>query len=148
MLVANLEQLLAKDKIRWGRRLLEEIDGPACKHQLLWSISRLGSRELLYGPADRVIPPEEAVTWCRKLMDIPWSSPKHAVPAVARMARMTGDRIRDLSLAQRENLLGWMTLFQGTESHLRLLKEVIPMAAEEESSLFGESLPSGLLLRE
>ena len=148
MLVANLEQLLAKDKIRWGRRLLEEIDGPACKHQLLWSISRLGSRELLYGPADRVIPPEEVFSWCRKLMDIPWSSPKHAVPAVVRMARMTGDRIRDLSQAQRERLLGWLSSFQGTESHIHLLNEVIPMAAEEESSLFGESLPSGLVLRE
>lgn len=148
MLIANLEQLLAKDKIRWGREMQTHIKGASCKPQMLWSISRLGARELLYGPADRVIGPEEAFSWCRKIMEIPWKSPKHVIPAVARMARKTGDRIRDLKAEHLEEITQWMSGYSETESYRKMILEVVPMAAEEENSSFGETLPTGLVLHE
>ena len=148
MLLANLEQLLAKDKVRWGALLLEEIRGPNVKPQLLWSLSRLGARELLYGPADRVVPPDTAAAWCERLMDIPWKRSTHVLPAVARMARRTGDRLRDVSDAGRDRILRWMTGFEEAAAHARLLEQVVPMAAEEESRVFGEALPAGLVLHE
>jgi hypothetical protein len=148
MLVANLEQLLAKDKVRLGKQLLSEIKGPNINPMYLWAVSRIGARELLYGPTDRVIAPDEVYAWCRKLMDIKWKTPKHILPAVARMARKTGDRIRDLKPDQAEEIVQWMSGFPDAESHRRMVQEVIPMAAEEESLSFGESLPTGLLLHE
>ena len=148
MLIANLEQLLAKDKTRWGRQLLSEIGTPACNPRLLWSISRIGARELLYGPTDRVIDPDEAFRWCKGLMDITWRTPAHVLPAVTYMARKTGDRIRDLSRSQCDEIIEWMSAFKEAAPHRKQLEEVVPIAAEEESHRFGESLPSGLVLHE
>jgi len=146
MLVANLEQLLAKDKVRLGRQLQREINNPNIKPQYLWALSRIGARELLYGPADRVIAADEAFTWCRKIMGIQWKTPKHVLPAVARMARKTGDRIRDLTPEQLEAVYQWMAGYPGASSYQKMVLDVTPMASEEENSSFGETLPTGLVL--
>lgn len=148
MLVANLELLISKDKVRLGRQLLAEIKNQNVKSQYLWAISRIGARALLYGPADRVVSANEAFEWCRGMMKFPWRSTKHILPAVARLSRKTGDRIRDLSIEQREEILNWMSTFKGAESHIKRIMEVVPMASEEENSLFGETLPTGLVLHE
>ncbi len=148
MLIANLEQLLAKDKIRWGKQLLSEIGTPTASPRLLWSISRIGARELLYGPTDRVIDPEEAFRWCKKLMGISWRTPKHILPAISSMARKTGDRIRDLTRPQYNEILKWMSTFKEAAPYMKPLEEVVPFAVEEENQLFGESLPSGLMLHD
>lgn len=148
MLIANLEHLLAKDKIRWGRQLLAEIEGPICDPRLLWTIARIGARELLYGPSDRVVDPDEAFRWCKKLMDIASRTPKHLLPAVTSIARKTGDRVRDLQQPQRDEIIAWMSAFSDVDRHLKQMNEVVPITAEEENHLFGESLPSGLVLHE
>jgi molecular chaperone DnaK (HSP70) len=148
MLIANLEQLMAKDKKRWGRLLVQEITGPACKHQLLWALSRLGARELLYGPADRVVPPGEAFVWCRQIMSVTWKNASQALSAVGRMARKTGDRVRDFDSQQRDEIINWMSLLKNSDDSIEMVREVVPMAVEEEGSVFGESLPAGLILHE
>jgi molecular chaperone DnaK (HSP70) len=148
MLIANLEQLLSKDKVRLGRQLLGEIKNASVKPQYLWAISRIGARELLYGPADRVVPPGEAFSWCKTLMEIPWRSTRNILPAVARMARKTGDRIRDLDDPKRDEILGWMASHEGPEDLMNKVREIVPMATEEESTLFGETLPTGLVMHE
>ncbi len=54
MAVANMEQLMAKDKIAWGNLLLSEISSKKARPQHLWSLSRIGARELLtWPPTDR-----------------------------------------------------------------------------------------------
>jgi hypothetical protein len=148
MFAANLEQLLAKDKVRLGKQLLSEIKGPNVNPQYLWALSRIGARELLYGPADRVIVPDEAYSWCRRIMGFSWKTSKHVLPAIARMARKTGDRIRDLKPDQLEEIVRWMSGYPGAESYRKTVQEVVPMAAEEESLSFGETLPTGLVLHE
>jgi len=73
MALANMERLLVKDKITCGRGLLPRITSKNCKPQYLWTLSRLGAREPLYGSADRVIPPAEAAKWIETIIDVQWS---------------------------------------------------------------------------
>lgn len=148
MLVANMEHLQAKDKIRWGRQLLSEINPKRSKPQMFWSLSRMGARDLLYGPADRVIPPGEAFRWCHALMERDWRNMKPVGAAIAQMARKTGDRARDMSPEQHETILAWLAGYPELAPHIPLIREVAPLAQQEESSVFGESLPSGLVLHD
>ncbi|MFZ5571231.1 MAG: Hsp70 family protein [Thermodesulfobacteriota bacterium] len=146
MAVANLERLLVGDKIRWGRYLLGEIKPKKTKPQLFWALSRMGARELLYGPVDRVIPPAEAKSWIQTLMEQNWRNPKPVLSAVIQMARRTGDRARDLEPAFIDQLSQWMERHDTPAESIQCLREIVPLASKEETEMFGESLPAGLVL--
>jgi hypothetical protein len=148
MTVGNLERLYPSDKIAWGRRLLAELGPKNAKPQLFWALSRIGARELLYGPLDRVVPLEEASAWIETLISAAWRNPLPVGQAVSRLGRRTGDRARDLDEALIERILDWMDK-SGIPGPIRkYLRTVVPMARQEESAAFGESLPSGLVLRD
>jgi molecular chaperone DnaK (HSP70) len=150
MAVANMEHLPATDKIKCGRALLSEINLKKCRPQHFWSLSRMGARELLYGSVDRVIPTKEAAAWITTLLSINWPDPGPVASAIAQLARKTGDRTRDLDHADMERVMAWMTQNPHREKllkpHIRYVKEVIPIAKQEESNIFGESLPAGIVL--
>lgn len=146
MAVANMERLLAKDKAKWGRGLIADMTPKKAKPQHFWALSRLGARELLYGPADRVVAPETAAEWCRALIETEWRNPKPVAAALAQLARRTGDRVRDLPEADRDRILQWLAQYEFTEHCRHMLETVVPIETQEETAIFGESLPSGLIL--
>ena len=146
MAVANMERLLVKDKIKWGRMLLSEIKPKKCKPQHFWSLSRIGARELLYGPVDRVIPPEEISSWIEEILSKAWRNPKPVGMAIAQLARKTGDRMRDLDSSIIDVIIDWMNQYDILAPNIKFLKDVVPMAKSEENAIFGETLPSGLVL--
>jgi len=146
MAVANLERLYVKDKIQWGRLLLSQLNSNQARHQHLWSLARIGARELLYGSTDRVIPPSEAERWIDDLLGRSWPQPKMAGQAMAQLARKTGDRTRDLDAGVTARILDWMAPYDDLTDQRRYLEEVVPIARQEEQALFGESLPVGLIL--
>lgn len=147
MAVANMELLLVKDKVKWGERLLSEMDQRKESPQFFWSIARLGARELLYGPVDRVIPPEAAANWIARLLDRPWKDPRSALSAAIQMARKTGDRIRDVNLETTRRVMAALSRNGFSVDEGRPLTEVLPMKRQEIQTIFGESLPSGMVLR-
>jgi hypothetical protein len=147
MTAANLEKLYSKDKIRLGRQLLDEISPKKLKSQHLWALSRLAARELLYGPADRTIPPAEAARWIDQLIGYSWSNPTIAGRTIAQMARKTGDRARDLDEEMRNRVLEWMAVNELTEDLKHRIIESTPPARNDQMAMFGESLPLGIILR-
>jgi molecular chaperone DnaK (HSP70) len=104
---------------------------------VLWCLSRFGARQLFYGPANQVLPPSVASRWCDALI----SAPK-ADDALVSLARRTGDPVRDVAA----------TTFAAVRARLtdsRLIAQLEGEAERDESALgriFGESLPSGLVL--
>jgi hypothetical protein len=146
MAVANLERLYVKDKIQWGRLLLSQINPNQAKRQQLWSLARIGARELLYGSNDRVVGPQEVGRWIDALLGQTWPEPTMVGTALAQMARKTGDRSRDIDESVRARILSWLATHAGLTDQGRYLQEVVPMARQEEQALFGESLPVGLIL--
>jgi molecular chaperone DnaK (HSP70) len=146
MALANMELLHVKDKTKWGRQLISEISAQNANPQYFWSISRMGARILLYGPADRVVGPEEVSQWIDSLLKINWTNSRPVGIALTQMARRTGDRTRDVDEQVINRILQWMDQDKFFISHQRYLKEIVPMEKQEESSIFGESLPAGLML--
>ncbi len=147
MLVANLERLYVKDKIGWGNLLLSQIKPKQGRQQHFWTLARIGARELLYGPVDRVIPPLEAEKWIENVLNRNWKQVKPVVNALVQIARKTGDRTRDLDTSVVKRLIQWMASQADFKDQLRYLTQVVPIARKEEQVLFGESLPDGISLQ-
>jgi hypothetical protein len=101
----------------------------------------------LYGPADRTIPPDEAARWIDQLIGYSWSNPTIAGRTISQMARKTGDRARDLDEEMRHRVLEWMALNELTEELKRRVMEITPPARNDQTAMFGESLPLGIILR-
>jgi hypothetical protein len=61
------------------------------------------------------------------------------------MARMTGDRARDLPEVLRKEVARRLEK-EGKPELVRLVTEVVPLAAKEKAEFLGERLPAGLRL--
>ncbi len=146
MAVANMERLLVKDKIRLGQRLVSELKPKKCKSHQFWALSRIGARELLYGSADRVVPPGEVSSWIKTILDQNWRNPKPVCRALSLLARKTGDRARDIDDSLVESIADWMSQYDSCVSDIRFIKDVVPIGAQEKNIIFGETLPAGIVL--
>jgi len=147
MTLANLERLSIEDKAARGKHLLKTLHPKKSRPQHWWSLSRIGAREPLYGPIDRVLSPRLVTGWIKTILGQTWKNPNPVGMALARMARLTGDRKRDLDPEVIESVIEWLSPHEWAASHIRVLKEVVPLAQQEETRMFGESLPSGIHLR-
>jgi hypothetical protein len=101
----------------------------------LWCLARLGARRLFYGPINQVLPAAAATRWVEALAKVPGSA-----DALVSIARRTGDASRDLAPAT-------VALVRRT-----IPEEMIPVlegeAEEDAAKIFGEELPSGLVMAE
>jgi molecular chaperone DnaK (HSP70) len=139
---ASLELLPIGTKTELGEVLIKRVKASDYKESELWCLSRLGARKLFYGPINLVLPPATATRWVETLMKLPASG-----EAVASMARHTEDPTRDLPAATVATARGKLESMPHAERLLAAL------AGEEEddrtlAGIFGEELPSGLVLAE
>ncbi len=148
--VANLERLAPKTKEELAQGLLRELK--KLDRRMLLAFSRLLARELLYGPADTVIPATQAepivVDFLKRLekKELKGAVARAAVEVLVNIARLTGDRVRDLSEDIRSRIMERLKDLGAPEEAQRPLQEVISLKEAERAELFGESLPLGLKL--
>ena len=130
---ASLEMLPVATKTQLGEALLARIKTGDFKETGLWCLSRIGARKLFYGPINLVIPAGTASRWVEALVKVNGSH-----DAITAIARRTGDATRDLA--------------PGT---LDVARRAIPEALharldgeeqEDAARIFGEELPSGLVM--
>jgi len=147
MAAANMERLLIKDKIALSKKLIPQLKPGKTPHQMFWALSRIGARELLYGSVDRVVPAKEVEKWTKRLMKINWTPRDKVVTALAQILRKTGDRTRDVSQAIIQIMVPWLEQMQAPQKSLDMIQNVVPIESADEASIFGESLPQGLILK-
>jgi molecular chaperone DnaK (HSP70) len=148
MLLANLERLPAHEKENWGNLLLETLGPKKTRPQYWWTLSRIGAREPFYGPIERVVSAETVSVWIERILSVSWRNPKPAARALSQLARLTGDRKRDLDTSMLQRVLHWLDTHGGFETYKKPLIKITPIMALEESAIFGESLPPGILLHD
>ena len=137
---ASLELLPIHTKTELGDALAKNIKAGAFRDSDLWCLSRLGARELLYGPINQVVPPAAATRWAETLLPV-----SSAAEALATIGRFTGDPTRDLPAPTREAIREKLAV------HPKLLALLEGEEARDQGALdrmFGEALPSGLVLQE
>ena len=147
MTLANLERLSQDDKAARGKQLLNSLHPKKSRPQHWWSLARIGAREPLYGPIDRVLSAGLVTSWIKTILSQDWKKPQPVGMALAQLARLTGDRKRDLAPEVIQEIIDWLSPHEWATPHIRILKEVVPLAQQEETQIFGESLPSGIHLR-
>ncbi|MEX2264529.1 MAG: Hsp70 family protein [Bryobacteraceae bacterium] len=139
---AALELLPIQTKTELGEALIRAGKAAASFRDTdLWCLSRLGARQLFYGPVNQVLPPSTVGRWVDALLKAP-----NAGEALAAMARTAGDPARDLPTALRDSVRRKLEALPNAE---RLLAVVEGEEDRDESALgriFGEELPSGLVL--
>jgi molecular chaperone DnaK (HSP70) len=112
----------------------------------LWAVGRLGARQPFHGSAHGVVSAEVAARWIDTLLAFDWKRRRMAAFAAAQLARMTGDRVRDLDPDRRTQVLARLAACGAAPSWSAMVREVVQLDAVDEQALFGESLPVGLVL--
>ena len=137
---SSLELLPVGSKTELGEALIKRVKAGDYKESELWCLSRLGARQLFYGPINLVVPPATAGRWVETLLKV-----AAAGDALASMARRIEDPTRDLPAPLRESVKKKLEIMPHADRLLAVLE------GEEEDDrtlgrIFGEELPSGLVM--
>ena len=147
-LLGSLERLGAIDKVELGALAIQELGrkkSEKLRPALLWSLGRLGSRQPIYGPLNTTVSAGEVAAWLDVLLDLDPAEPGLSL-AIAQMARLTGDRFRDVDGDLRRRAVTFLDQAQAS-SHLReIVLEGGSLDREEEAGVFGDTLPLGIRL--
>jgi hypothetical protein len=145
-LAGSLERLPAARKTRFGDWLLARLRRPGEGVQGWWAVGRLGARVPFYGSAHAVVPTEVAARWTEALLAVDWRQVEPAAFAAATLARVSGDRERDLPAALRQGVAERLLAVRAPAVWVRMVREPVDLDAADEGRVFGESLPPGLRL--
>jgi molecular chaperone DnaK (HSP70) len=147
MAAGNMERLLVKDKVVLAKALFPQLKPGKKQDRLFWTLGRLGARELLYGSADRVVPPMEVTRWVHRIMKQKWKTQDPAQNLVAEIVKKTGDRTRDVDLETTAQIVEWLDKTGADKTLIKKVAEKTKMALKEKNVQFGERLPTGLVLK-
>ncbi|RNF29322.1 molecular chaperone DnaK [Massilia aurea] len=154
---ASLERIPSAYKAEIGEWLLGQIDDIPSAGKLdarasarygryLWALGRVGARQSFQSSAHEVAPPEVAERWLGKLLQLDWRKVEPAGFAAAHIARMTGDRSRDIGEVVREDVLRRLAASGAPPMWTAMVREVVELDQAVETRLLGDALPPGLKL--
>ena len=118
----------------------------AAQARFLWGLSRVGARQSFYGSAHDVVATETVEQWLSFIMTLDWKKVEPAGFAAGHLARMTGDRSRDINPELRAEILRRLSGVGAPANWIAMVREVVQLDQAEEKRMFGESLPPGLKL--
>ena len=143
-LSAVLEQLPVEHRSDTGRWVLERLQRPTENPQTWWALGRIGARVPLYGSAHTVVPPALAADWLAALLALDWKTVEPAAFAAAQIARMSGDRSRDLPPDLREQVAHRLDAARAPASWAAMVRDAVQLDEADQRRSFGEALPPGL----
>jgi hypothetical protein len=146
---ASLERLAPDLKVALGQVLMKELSKPTLANHVLWCLGRLGARMPLYGPANTTVPKETAEPWATILVErafAPGRETADAIFALSQIARVSGDRARDLDPDLRLRVIDRLRALAADAETIRSVIEYQEREAVEQGQALGDSLPAGLRL--
>ena len=144
---ASLEHLSPGDKSEVGRWIAARLKAEAKSGgPWAWALGRLGARVPLYGSSHKVVDVETAEAWLTLLLDMDLKKIDGAPFAAAQLARLTGDRTRDIDPALRERTARALVAAKASDTWVRMVQEVVALEAADEARALGDTLPAGLRL--
>ena len=144
-LAASLERAPAARRADLGRWIVEKTWSD--RDPRLWTaLSRVGARVPTYASAHHVVPPITVEKWLDHLLREKWADVPTAARAAAQMARVTGDRARDLPEHVRAEVGKRLEAVNAPAEWVRSVREFVELDDTERAEFFGESLPVGLVL--
>ena len=93
-----------------------------------------------------VIPADTVCLWLVQLLSEDWKKAPHVGFAATLIARMSGDRARDIDETMRQQVVEKLKASKSPSSWIDLVESVKELDEKEEKQIFGEALPPGLKL--
>ncbi len=144
---ASLEHLPPAQKTTLGHWLATRLAPQATPlAPAAWALGRLGARAPIYGSGHRTVPVEQAAEWLDLLLQRGLGTTDGAAFAAVQLARLTGDRTRDVPDELRTKTVDALRAAAVPARWLQLVTEVVTLTAEDESRALGDTLPLGLKL--
>jgi molecular chaperone DnaK (HSP70) len=146
---ASLERIDIKHKEALGEALLKQIRRSPVSTYSFWALTRLGARVLLYGPLNAVLHPIVAQRWIDALLPFAPGNQSERLGwafCLAQLARRSGQRALDVDDTHRTSVLTVLGGMEVPAHWARMVAEVAELERDEQSQMFGESLPIGLRL--
>jgi hypothetical protein len=153
---ASLERIPGAYKAEIGAWMLGRLDAAASEKipakrdaqlaKYLWGLGRVGARVPFHGSAHDVVPVEVVDIWLAAVLALDWKKTEPAPFAAAHLARMTGDRARDVDPQLRGEIERRLQAVGAPPAWLRMVREVIQLDQASEKRMLGEALPPGLKL--
>ncbi len=137
--LAAMERIPHKMKSYFGSLLVDRIAAGDTHEATLWALSRIGTRQLLYGSIADVVPPEQCLQWVATLSQ--QRRDTALIPTLIQLTRPTGQReidIPNLTTHLHNTDLYNPVLTAHTTPHT--------ITPQEQNTLFGDRLPIGLFL--
>jgi len=145
-LAAVLERLPVAKKIQLGEWLLKRLEKAGEPSQTWWAVGRIGARMPFHGSSHNVIPADIVCRWLQQMLAVDWKKIPQAGFAATLIARMSGDRARDIDEAMRLQVIEKLKLSKAPASWIDMVEQVKELDEKEEKQIFGEALPPGLKL--
>jgi molecular chaperone DnaK (HSP70) len=145
-MLSALERVPTSRRVLLGEWLCQRAR-VAKKEPRLWeAVGRIGARVPLYASAHYVVPVATAEAWLSSLLRERWDSVSTASYAAVQLARMTGDRARDVSPALRAEVQKRLEALGARPSWIASVREVVDVGEDERAAILGDGLPLGLRL--
>ena len=145
----SLERLAPSLKEPLGDALARDLANPGTAVYALWALGRLGARVLLYGQANCVVHPDKTSRWVEVVLGREFAPGRESIDAVfalTQMARVSGDRARDLDESLRSRVITRLQGLGADEPQIRPVREFCEMGVTQQGAALGDSLPVGLRL--
>ncbi len=145
-LAGVLERLPVDKKITLCEWMLKRLQKASEPNQTWWAVGRIASRVPFHGSSHNVIPAETVSNWMKQIMAVDWKKVPQAGFAATLMARVSGDRARDLDEKLRLEIIEKLKLSKAPGSWVEMVEVYKKLDETEEKQVFGEALPPGLKL--
>ncbi len=145
-LAGALERVDPERKAQVGGWLVERLDKHDENPQSWWAVGRIGARVPLYGSAHQVVPAHVASQWLQTALTFDFKDAPEAAFAATLLARMSGDRQRDLDESQRAQVAARLEAAGASPSWRTMVMEVVHLDEADERRIFGDAMPPGLRL--
>ncbi len=147
--VASLERLDLKLKEQLGGILLKQVRRSPVPTYAFWSLTRLGSRALFYGPLNAVLHPHTVETWLEALLTFQPGNEEERRTwtfCLSQLTHRTGQRALDISDDLRSRVAATLRTANASPHLVQMVEEGGELESAEQKQLFGEALPIGLRL--
>jgi len=145
-LAGVLERLPIDKKVQVCEWLLKRLQKSSEPNQTWWAVGRIASRVPFHGSSHNVIPAETVSEWLQQLLKVDWKKVPQAGFAATLIARMSGDRARDLDESIRLQVIDKLIISKSPSSWLEMVESYKELDETEAKQIFGEALPPGLKL--
>ncbi|SDG85561.1 Hsp70 family protein [Janthinobacterium sp. YR213] len=148
---ASLERIPGAYKAEVGVWLIKRLEkaskkGEAADTNTLWALARVGARQPFHGSAHEVVDSASVADWLHVLLALDWKKVEPAAFAATHLARMTGDRSRDIGDELRATILARLKAVGAPPLWQAMVSEVTQLDEANTKRMLGEALPPGLKL--